>query len=140
MNSVLVAINFKNRVAPRVWSVKSDEDWQVIKDAVKALPKAKFDDSKKVWFISPDGLKQLEQRFTVERRDFYVDNQQPVIYFTIEHTPIVFEFVRADASRVWPPDWRKLHEICNQMQEALNESDAKFREVMNSIPRKYVVD
>ena len=139
MNTVTVAIKYKNRIAPRVWLVKSDENWQTIKDAVKNTPKAKFDSVKKVWFITPDGLKQLQKRFTVERRDFYVDNQSATIWFAIEHTPITFEFVNEFGGTVWPPDWGKLKEICNQMQEAYNESDEKFREVMNSIPRKYVV-
>ena len=92
-----------------------------------------------MWFITPEGLKQLQKRFTVERRDFYVDNQSATIWFAIEHTPVTFEFVNEFGGTVWPPDWSRLKEICNQMQEAYNESDEKFREVMNSIPRKYVV-
>ncbi len=137
-NAVTVAIKFKNRVAPRVWDVRSEDDWQVLKDAVKSTPGAKYDPEHKLWFISPEGLKQLEKRFVVVRRDFYVDNRNECIRFTFENTPISFEFVNEFGGRA-QPDWKKLDEICQQLQAALNESDAKFREVINSIPRRYVV-
>lgn len=124
MEKVKVAVRYSNREAERIYNV-CGENWQEIKDAVKATG-AKFDSINKRWIVPGQAFKdQIKSRFQIENADFLADGMTGWISSAANGEPI-FHCETADVRN------GRMSEIAAQLQAAYNESDAKFAEVFQA--------
>lgn len=136
MAQVEVTVKYSNRTSPRVYRI-SGEDFETIKNAVKATNGARYDGARKAWSISAQALKDLkaDSRFQVTVADLIGRMSGEVWFAGAQETALVVKAKSRIGTTVHAPELvaDKAAELAATLQAAYNKSDEEFGRVYGEL-------